>query len=218
MDNLLKFVEKRNGTHKQGDICFIENQGILSTEYWLRMLHHEDWRLFTTGSLFRTKPHLDMVEGKLNRVELGSASSKTNYATFYQREDGTLRHEIKFKDPDKLHALFKNYDSSDLTKFNETAVSAFISCVDFVTPSSKRKRDPANYIRDPKWQEFIGSEPKKTNWTLVRQESERKQQSNDLIKLEKELKKLNGRIQNIKKRYPDVLPLGELEQRIKQMV
>jgi hypothetical protein len=208
MGALLEFGKAHNTTPKQLDLCFIDDEKHTSPEDWKRWMYTTDWKNYCTGSLFRVAPRPIVEGGRFYGVWLCKPTNTQNYATIYVRPDGELRYEIKFTNTFKIQELLKHYNSNDQTKFHEVAVSALVSCCDFVNPKSKRSRTPSKYVRDPAYQAFIGSEPTKINWSQRQAAAKAVQKQSTISSIGREIAGIHGWAQNLSTRCEGlILPL-----------
>jgi hypothetical protein len=218
MSALLGFLQGYTWTPKQLDICYVDDQHCISLEDWQRWAG-PDWKSYCTGSLFKKEePSIRVKGGKFDRIELASASSKTNYGTYYHRPNGDQRLEIKYKDKDKVNYLLADYNDNDRNGFNSRAVNALVSCIDILTPASKRTKSVSRYVRDPKFQAFIGSEPTKINWRKQKQEAETGRKAGDEADYLKTLQLLAARMQNFAARNGVVVGAERVKADLMQIV
>lgn len=203
---LLEFFGRHPASIKQLDVCYIDNEKIISVEQYLRWTAGTDWKDHCTGSLFRTGPAIPIQPGGVfSRIQFASASSQANYGTYYHRPDGERRLELKLKDPAKIEYLLAVYDDNDLAAFNKRALEVLTSCVDFVTPASKRSRDPAKYARHPLYKQFLGSAPAKINWTEIKEGAAQAKETADINGAIADLQRVVARLHNSVGRVKTVL-------------
>jgi hypothetical protein len=137
---------------------------------------------YCTGSLVRlSAPDILFRKRKFLRVQLGSAGSKTNYGTIYRRPDTRfIRIEIKFRAKEKIDYILENYSGKNLEQFNTRSLESLVSCINFITPRSKKNRIASKYKKQPAWEAFLGSDVKKIKWSEVhRMKRENRQQSDN---------------------------------------
>ena len=211
LGSLLKFLTSLGWTPKQLDVAYTDDQQHTTLEDWRRWLG-EDWKSYCTGSLFRKSPPGEKTEGgKFIRFELASASSKTNYASIYIRPDtGLIRNEIKYKDEEKIKHLLSAWDQESPVAFYKRAVAAMVSCIDIVTPSSKKTRCPDKYIRDPKWLAYVDADVTAINWTTVKTEAAANRERSDATAYVTSLKRVAAMVTNVIARNEDYRPRSEI--------
>ncbi len=206
LQNFISFITCYGYTSKQLDVAYTDNNKCLSTKtltHWCR-----DYKDYCTGTLFRrVKPGIRDVERGLDRLELGQASSKSAYGTIYVRPDtGFIRTEIKYKAEEKIDYLLQGNFVEDISLFEDRCINALITCVDFVTPSSKKSRSPDKYIRQQSWKNFLESERKKCNWNVLLQRTESRRIEADNYDCDQSMKKTAGNLQNMIRKLTPLLP------------
>jgi hypothetical protein len=195
LEELLSYINKYKYTPKQLDVAFTDNLCCLTVQEVVRWCNESP--LYCTGSLVRNVPGVRYTAGSMDRIELSRASSKTNYGTIYVRPDtGYLRVEIKFKSEDKIKYLLGDYSISTLLQFEARCLKALVGCIDFITPSSKRKRSPDKYIRQQSWMKFIESDVTKINWNEQKIKATSKRMIADGYDCNKDIRRMFATVQN----------------------
>lgn len=159
------------------------------------------WREYLTGNLLRNKvPDLKYdLDGNFLRVELGNADSKTNYATFYQRPDGQLRFEIKFRDSTQCNYIIQPFLFPE--NVEERRLEALVSQFDVCRKGTTFDRQP---VRHPAFAKLLASNPHKVSWKQIAEEMKTKREMSDKRKYNMDLKRVAGFLNNFLRRYePD---------------
>lgn len=178
--------------------CYPERGMHLKT--WLEWFG-KHWREYLTGNLLRNKiPELKYdADGNFLRVELGNADSKNNYATFYQRPDGQLRFEIKFRDQTQCNYIIQPFLFPE--NVEERRLEALVSQFDVCRKGTAQDRNP---IRHPAFAKLLATDPHKVNWKQIAEEMKQKREMSDKRKFNMDLKRVAGFLNNFLRRYePD---------------
>lgn len=167
---------------------------------WLAWFGKE-WREYLTGNLLRDKvPFIKYdADGHFVRVELGNPDSKKNYATFYQRPDGQLRFEIKFRDSTQCNYLIQPYMFEE--NIEERQLEALVSQFDVCRKGTTFDRQP---VRHPAFAKLLATDPHKVSWKQIAEEMKQKREYSDKKKYNMDLKRVAGFLNNFLHRYePD---------------
>lgn len=209
-EELLSLLSKYKYTPKQLDVAFNDNNKMLTIENVIRWCNEPE--SYCTGSLFRRSvPGVRYKSTILDRIELHTASSSTNYGTIYVRPNtGCIRFEIKFKSKEKIEYILGDYNSQNNDQFQQKSLRALVGCINFIKPYSRGKRNDAKDIKQDSWKLFLGSDINKINWNkeviikaINRFEADN-YKGNNLIK------NLAGKLQNIVKRASIMIPEEEV--------
>jgi len=199
LERLLKFLERVGHSTRELDIAFCDDQGITRIDDWLRVF--DNYRKHVIGNIIRKQKILVVRDsGNFERVQLGAAKSKTMYGTLYVRPDGTIRLELKMRNAKQILELLNHYKEADHSEYNQMALSVLTASLDIITVESKKNRRPELYIREPFWNEFLASEPKKLRWKDIKKKSESSQKTFK-GSFDTSLKTIVGRIYSMINRY-----------------
>jgi hypothetical protein len=207
----LTFLSKFKHTIKQLDIAFNDDLECLTLKelrHWVR-----NSKEYCTGSLVaRNPPKYLTVERKFDAVRLGSATSTMNYGTIYRRLDTRFfRIEIKLKNKDKIGYILENYNSKDLQQFHKRSLQLLDSCINFVTPSSKKRRA---LKKQPSWEAFLGSHIKKIKWKAVHDAKRANRQESESVSVAKKTHRLRSTLTNGILRLSTIIPEHEVRKMI----
>lgn len=195
---LLKYLSKYEYTPKQLDIAFNDNKRLISKETVVHWCNDSDY--YCTGNLVAKRaPEVVYCKRELSRIHLASARSTTNFGTIYFRpKTQCLRLEIKFKDAAKIRYLLEDYSPENIQQFETRCLKSMVSCIDFVTPASKRRRTPK---RQPLWRLFLGSEVKRLNWSKFNENRRIRRAASDKEAFAKSMSRLGATVGNLVDRY-----------------
>ncbi len=197
---LLKYLNlpKYEYTPKQLDIAFNDTKRLISKETVVHWCNDSDD--YCTGDLVaRRAPEVVYCKRELSRIHLASASSTTNFGTIYFRpKTQRMRLEIKFKDADKIRYLLEDYSQENIQLFEEKCLKSLVSCINFVTPSSKRSRAPK---RQRLWKLFLGSDVKRLNWSKLNEKRRVRRAASDASAFAKSMSRLGATVSNLVDRY-----------------
>lgn len=200
MDELLHYISKFKWTPKQLDVAYVDDKKCLDIKKIRKWCGHS--KKYCNGSLVRTPPLNVYSEGKFCRIQLNSATSKTNYGTIYVRPDtGFIRIEIKFKSKEKIHFMMDRYKDIDPKKFKSNSLKLLVGCIDFVTAKSKRTRKPESYVKQGSWKAFLGSDIKKVSWKHLSEQRNKNRAASDAESLGKKVKRAETMMRNLKEKY-----------------
>jgi len=194
---LLKFLCRFKHTFKQLDVAFTDDQKFLvlkHIKYWCK--HSDD---YCTGSLVaRQPPLLVTAKGKFVRIQLHSAQSKTNFGTIYRRPDTKfIRIEIKIKNNNKIEYVLENYSGKNLEQFHTRCRELLVSCINFITTSSKKNRVASKYKKQAEWEAFLESDVKKIKWSEVHRLKLENRQQSDIDFFDKKIKRQATMVNNM---------------------
>lgn len=211
LERLLRFLERFQGNIHALDIAYCDDQAVTNLEDWLRVFG-ADYQVYCLGNLFKRSgaPGVRTAGGRFERVEIGKASSSSSYATMYRRPNGTIRLELKYRDPEQIAYLLELYSQNDRSLFNERALQALVSAIDIVTPDTKRTRNPDRYEREPFYAAFLASEPARLNWSTIKAEMQMRREQSELDQYTADLKRLTGYLNNVIARTLPLKPLDEI--------
>jgi hypothetical protein len=195
---LLKYLSKYEYTPKQLDVAFNDNQRLISKETVVHWCNDSDD--YCIGDLVAKRaPEVVNCKRELSRIHLASARSKTNYGTIYfRRKAQRLRLEIKFKVAGKIQYLLEDYSPENIQQFEARCLKSLVSCIDFVTPSSKRRRAPK---RQRLWKLFLGSDVKRLNWSKLNAKRRVRRAASDKAAFAKSVSRLGTTVSNLVDRY-----------------
>ncbi|GFE60586.1 hypothetical protein [Geobacter sp. AOG2] len=203
----LVFLSIFKHTFKQLDVAFNDDLNCLT----LRELRHwvRNSKEYCTGSLVaRNPPKYLTVERKFDAIQLGSARSTMNYGTIYRRPNtGFFRIEIKVKNKDKIGYILKKYSTKYPQQFHKRCLQLLDSCINFVTPSSKRRRV---IEKQPSWEAFLGSDIKKIKWKAVHDAQRAHRQESESVSVAKKTQRLGSSLRNTVSRLSTILPEHEV--------
>ncbi len=195
---LLKYLSKYEYTPKQLDIAFNDNKRLISKETVVHWCNDSDD--YCTGNLVAKRaPEVVYCKRELSRIHLASARSTTNFGTIYFRpKTQRMRLEIKFKDAAKIRYILEDYSPESLDQFETRCRASMVSCIDFVTPASKRRRAPK---RQPLWRLFLGSDVKRLNWSKLNEKRRVRRAASDKAAFAKSVSRLGKTVGNLIGRY-----------------
>lgn len=210
LDELISYISHFKYTPKQLDVAFNDTCNCLSIEEVTRWCNRP--KEYCIGSLVkRDAPGIRSKNDNLDRIELESASSKTNYGTIYVRPDtGHIRFEIKFRNKDKIHYLLANYCTQNCHQFEARSLEALVGCINFIKPSSRGKRGKAQNIKQPSWKKFLQADINKMNWSKQKKEKAKNRFVADNYKKNKSIKSLVAVFQNMVKKASLLMPEDEV--------
>jgi len=193
----LKFISRHKHTMKQLDVAFTDDKKYLNIKtlrYWCR-----NSKQYCTGSIVSNNiPKTVYAEGKFDRIQLGSASSKVNFGTIYVRQDTKLiRIEIKVKKKEKIEYILENYSTKNLQLFETRSLETLVSCINFVRVQSKRNRVKAKYKKQPSWESFLESKVDDINWRKIHEERLKNRSEADEATFEKRISRQATMLKNM---------------------
>ena len=198
LQDFISFIEPYGFTPKQLDVAFTDNNKCLLIKDVIRWCG--EYNEYCIGTLIRSKktPEVAYTGNKFKCIELAHSNSMSSFATIYIRPDTEyIRLEIKFKAKDKIGFLLHDYSIDNISLFEKKCLSALVASIDFVTPSSKKKRSPDKYIRQQSWKNFLGSEIKKKVWNELMQRAESSRIEADNFNCNAIIKKTASQLQNM---------------------
>lgn len=209
-EELVSFLSQFKNTPKQLDVAFNDNKNCLSIAEVERWCDSPDD--YCIGSLVRRlAPGLRRIKRKFDRIELASASSKTNYGTIYVRPDTDfIRFEIKFRKSEKIQYLLEDYSIHNVHQFNTRSLEALVGCINFIKPSSRGKRNGAKDVKQPAWKSFLASDINKINWNKLKRDKEDSRHCADNYTFDKKLKRLASMLQNLVSKASIIFPEDEV--------
>lgn len=97
------------------------------------------------------------IKGSLHRIKLESSDSKTNYAIINVSSNERISLKLKIRKKEKIQYLLQDYGCNiqQQQDFRVRCCSLLVSCIDFITPRSKRARVKPKYVRQPSWESFL---------------------------------------------------------------
>jgi hypothetical protein len=199
---LLEILQATGYNPQELDVAYVDDLGVTTLDDWLNAF--ESWRNCVKGNIVK-RQIISIVRdsGEFIRVQIGAATSRTAYGTFYRRPDGSLRLEIKYRKPEHIRQLLKPYDEEERAAFEKMALDVLVSSLDIVTPETFGDRKPT---RAAFYSAFLDSQPKR-----VKRQSKASQTTKSSVG-----KYYAARIQNAARRLciptPDMVAqiLGEL--------
>jgi len=152
-----------------------------------------------TGNLVARKPPLLVTaKGKFERIQLNLARSKTNFGTIYRRPDTKfIRIEIKIKNNNKIEYVLENYSGKNLEQFHTRCRELLVSCINFITASSKKNRVASKYKKQAEWEAFLESDVKKIKWSEVHRLKLENRQQSDIDFFNKKIKRQATMVNNM---------------------
>ena len=202
LSKFLAWLVQFQWTPKQLDVAFLDNDNYLSIDKIIRWC--ENKKKYCVGSLFRNKLNVvyDLLEGKkFDSIQLGKATSVTNYGTIYIRPDtGHIRIEIKFKNKEKLLYLLDSYKDKKPNRFNNRSKKLLRSCIDFITEETKQTRDTDKYVQQPSWRRFLGSDTKKITFKQIVERRQSTREASNLVTYDSKIKRTATTVKNMIKR------------------
>ena len=195
---LLAFLESTGYSPTELDVAYVDNLAVTELTDWLRVFG--SYKDHVSGNIVR-KQEIDLVirAGTFIRAQIGLATSKTMYGTFYQRPDGLLRLELKFRKSEQIRDLLSHYEEKSAT-YHKAAVTVLVASLDILTADSKKSRNPADYVREPFYAAFIASQPPKFTWKAIAKQAATIEKSLS-EEYSASLKKVAGKLQNTMSRY-----------------
>jgi hypothetical protein len=205
LKKLLRFLSRFKHTFKQLDVAFTDDMKCLTKkeiQFWCRRSSD-----YCTGSLVaRRPPEIVKCAGRLSRIHLGEAKSKTNFGTIYQRPDTRyIRIEIKFKRKDKIEYLLEDYSTKNIEKFNSRCLESLVSCINFITAQSKKNRVASRYKKQRAWESFLGSDIVKIKWSTIYNERHNNRSDSDDATISKGIRRQATMINNMIGRLKPIL-------------
>ena len=210
LDCLLLYLSQFKFTPKQLDCAFNDDKNCLNVKETLRWSRDSDY--YCNGSLVaRQAPENVWRNRKFRRIQLGSASSKTNYGTIYRRpKTRCIRIEVKLKEKDQIAYLLENYNDESPELFEVRSKEMLVKCINFVTMSTKKQRDPAKRKQQPSWRSFLGSDVQRINLSKLLAERRKNRKISDQTTAEKSLKRQGTMLKNAVARNSILQPEGEV--------
>ena len=202
---LLRFLSRFKHTFKQLDVGFTDDLKCMTKEDVLRWFRYK--KDYCTGSLVRYNLKTLYESRKFDCVQLGSAKSKTNFGTVYIRpETGFIRFEIKFKKKEKIEYILEDYSSKNLERFHSRSLESLISCINFITPRSKKNRIASKYKKLPEWKAFLGSDIKRIKWREIHAEKLHNRINCDEANIGKSIRRQATMVRNMIGRLREIHP------------
>jgi len=212
-ETLLLFLERVGFTPHDLDIAFDDDEDVTTLNEWLAVFR--SWRKHCVGNMLRKQKILVVEDEELFvRVQIGSANSKTAYGSFYTRDDGTKRLELKCRDSDQIRDVLLPYQEENREAYNERALKELVSNLDIFTAASRKTRKPAEYVRVPFWSKFLASSPKKRQRREIKTASQLSMRDS----FDKGLKNITGRIQNLFKKHAAYTTANELADELQDYI
>lgn len=195
---LLKYLSKYECTPKQLDVAFNDVKRLISKDTVVHWCNDSDY--YCTGDLVAKRaPEVVYCKRELSRIHLATARSTTNYGTIYFRpKTQHMRLEIKFKDAAKIQYILEGYSPENIDQFEARCLKSLVSCIDFVTPSSKRRRAPKRQLL---WKSFLGSDVKRLNWSKLNAKRRVRRAASDASAFAKSMSRLGTTVGNLVDRY-----------------
>ena len=81
--------------------------------------------------------------------------------------------------------------------FENKCLRALVGCIDFITPSRKKKRSPDKYVRQQSWKKFLDSDVTKINWNGMKQIAETNRMVADNYTCNKSIRRVAAMLQNL---------------------
>lgn len=215
-ERLLNFLERVGSTPGELDIAYCDDQVVTNIDDWLRVF--ESYRKHVIGNIIRKHRILVVREsGNFERVQIGAASSKTMYGTLYVRPDGTIRLELKMRNPEQIQKLLSYYFEENRLPYYNAALEVLTANMDLITEDSRRTKKPELYVREPFWAAFLASSPKKMKWKDLRKKKESCQASLK-VSYDASLKTIAGRINSLVNRFAEHKTSSEIAEEVYAIV
>lgn len=193
----LMFISMYKHTFKQLDIAFNDNDRCMSRKEVIHWCNNPDE--YCVGSLVdKIDPDIGSKRKKIHTIKLGNPKSTISYGTIYRRPKKRYwRFEIKFKDKQKIMYLLEKYNEKKPQKFHKRCLELLVSCINFITPQSKKNRKPSLYKKQDQWLAFLGSDIKKLNWSRVLREKRNNRIVADKVMSDRQISLTGTRVKNL---------------------
>ena len=140
-------------------------------------------------------------------------AKKTIYATFYVRQDGTKRFELKMRKAEQIEPLlFFLLMDDDQEEFKREAIKVLIKNFEIFTEKSRKTLKPELYVREPFWERFLDSAPRKEK--PVRSSKAQKSRDELLASEKKAFSSVVGRLICHTNRYETVVSPEEIASKL----
>ena len=173
LGKLLRFLSRYQHSRKQLDLAYLDTEKCLTE----REIFHfcSNSKDYCVGNLVKwripeivTKKSGDVVSQR--RIKLGASDSKSNYGVIsIAPKTGRVSVALKIRKKQKIHYILQDYGNyiQQQQDFHARCRALLVSCIDLVTPSSKRARVRAGYKRQPSWASFVKQEGRieAINWS-----------------------------------------------------
>jgi hypothetical protein len=213
---LLKFLSRFPHTFLQLDVAFNDDKKCLKMIEIRRWC--KEYKLYTTGTLVKYRAPRKMAEEtKVISMQLGPATSRTAFGTIYRRPDTRfIRIEIKLKKAEKIKFLLDVYSTKNIELFHERSLQVLNNCINFITPSSKKTRNPDLYKKLEPWEKFLESDIEKIIWKDEYSKMRVNRTVSDAITVDKRISRTSTLVDNMMNALATILPENEVMERFEE--
>jgi len=205
---LLNFTSRFESTPIQLDVAFNDDKNCLSLKNIRHWFAHDDE--YCKGPLVRTAPREVTCRGEFERIQLGSARSRTYYGTIYIRPDtGFIRFEVKFKNKNKIRYLLENYNDKNPVQFENNSRQLLVNCIDILTPQTKKNKNLKDK-KQPSWKAFLGSDIKRMKLSKIFKEKFNKRVAADKETVVKNVSRIGAGVRNTVDRCSTIVSKDEI--------
>jgi hypothetical protein len=172
LGKLLRFLSRYKYSIKQLDLAYLDTEKCLTErEVFHFCANSKD---YCVGTLVKWKQPVITAKGNegvsRRRIKLGASDSKSNYGVIsIAPKTGRVSVALKIRKKEKIHYILQDYGNYIQQKqdFQARGCALLVSCIDLITPSSKRARVKAGYVRQPSWEAFLGQQTRidAINWS-----------------------------------------------------
>jgi hypothetical protein len=167
---LLRFLSRYKYSIKQLDLTYTDVEKCLSEREILHCCKYN--KDYCVGTLVKWKaPVFVTRKGIVRRIKLETSSSKSNYGIItINQNTGRISLALKIRKKEKIRYALEDYGNciQQQQDFEARCRALLVSCIDFITPSSKRARVKAGYVRQPSWASFLGPDNiDAINWSKI---------------------------------------------------
>lgn len=175
LGKLLRFLSRYKYTIKQLDLAYLDADKCLSEREILHWCTYS--KEYCVGTLVKwripeivTKKNGDVVSQR--RIKLGTSDSKSNYGVIsIAPKTGRVSVALKVRKKQKIHYVLRDYGNyiQQQQDFQTRCRALLVSCIDLVTPNSKKLRIRAGYKRQPSYAAFLGQQGRieAINWSRI---------------------------------------------------
>ncbi len=175
LGKLLKFLSRYKHSIKQLDLAYLDTEKCLTErEVFHFCANSQD---YCVGTLVKWR--IPEIITKMNgngvsqrRIKLGISDSKSNYGVIcFAPKTGRVSVALKIRKKQKIEYVLRDYGNyiQQQQDFQARCRALLVSCIDVITPRSKRARVKAGYVRQPSWASFLGQQGRieAINWSSM---------------------------------------------------
>lgn len=201
--NLDKFLAELQAMSEwnptQLDVAYMDKPAtaITTLDDWL-VWCGPDYHSYLSGNiLHKGTCRVVTTAGMFERIEIGNASSKSSYGTIYQRGNGDIRLELKFRDSDQInYILCTDFPENSHKRRMNALFTQFCVCSH---TTAKTKAEEVH----PKFAKWFTSKPIKLDWKSIKAEQKKTRDTSDRQQYEAGLKRTMGYFVNFVSRNAD---------------